>query len=63
VIIPTARRHEGKIAYLDLFAGPGRYQDGKKSTPLLILQQAIADPEMRQMLLTLFAANALNSLQ
>jgi three-Cys-motif partner protein len=54
VIIPTAKRHEGKIAYLDLFAGPGRYQDGTKSTPLLILQQAIADPQMRQMLVTLF---------
>jgi len=54
VIIPTAKKHGGKIAYLDLFAGPGRYQDGTTSTPLLILQQAIADPEMRQMLVTLF---------
>jgi three-Cys-motif partner protein len=54
VIIPTAKAHEGKIAYLDLFAGPGRYQDGTKSTPLLILQQAIADPDMRQMLVAVF---------
>ncbi len=54
VIIPTAKTHGGKIAYLDLFAGRGRYQDGTKSTPLLILQQAIADPEMRRMLVTLF---------
>lgn len=54
VIIPTAKAHGGKIAYLDLFAGPGRYQDGTKSTPLLILQQAIADPDMRQMLVAVF---------
>jgi three-Cys-motif partner protein len=54
VIIPTAKAHGGKIAYLDLFAGPGRYQDGTKSTPLLILQKAIDDPEMGRMLVTLF---------
>ena len=54
VIMPTAKKVGGKIAYLDLFAGPGRYQDGKESTPLLILQQAIADPDMRRMLVTVF---------
>jgi len=54
VIIPTAKKHGRKIAYLDLFAGPGRYQDGTKSTPLLVLQQAIDDPDMRQMLVTVF---------
>ena len=54
VIIPAAKAHGGKIAYLDLFAGPGRYQDGTKSTPLLILQKAIADPDMRQMLVAVF---------
>jgi len=54
VIMSTAKRRGGKIAYLDLFAGPGRYQDGTKSTPLLILQQAIADPDMRNMLVTVF---------
>ena len=43
-----------KIAYIDLFAGPGRYGDGAKSTPLLILEQAIADPEFRQALVTRF---------
>lgn len=43
-----------KIAYLDLFAGPGRYLDGTVSTPLLVLQEAIADPDLRQMLVTIF---------
>ncbi len=54
VIIPTAKKWSNKIAYIDLFSGPGRYKDGSKSTPLLILERAIADPDMSQMLVTLF---------
>jgi three-Cys-motif partner protein len=54
VIIPTAKQTTGKIAYIDLFAGPGRYKDGTKSTPLLVLEKAIQDPDMRQMLVTMF---------
>lgn len=30
-----------KIAYLDLFAGPGRYDDGNPSTPLLVIENTI----------------------
>ncbi|MHB0874453.1 MAG: three-Cys-motif partner protein TcmP [Anaerolineae bacterium] len=44
----------GKFAYIDLFAGPGRYKDGTRSTPLLVLEKAIADPDLRQMLVTIF---------
>jgi three-Cys-motif partner protein len=54
VIIPTAKQHGSRIAYIDLFAGPGRYKDGTTSTPLIILERAISDPDMRQMLVTLF---------
>jgi three-Cys-motif partner protein len=54
VIMPTVKRQAGRIAYIDLFAGPGRYKDGTKSTPLLILEQAIADADMRSMLVTIF---------
>ena len=55
VIMPQARRSpDPKIAYLDLFAGPGRYKDGTKSTPLLILEKAIQDEAMSQMLVTIF---------
>jgi three-Cys-motif partner protein len=54
VVIPTTKRHGNRIAYIDLFAGPGRYDDGTVSTPLLVLQQAISDADMRQMLVTLF---------
>lgn len=54
VILPTVKKQAGRIAYIDLFAGPGRYKDGTKSTPLLILETAIADTDMRQRLVTLF---------
>ena len=54
VIIPTAKRGSGKLGYIDLFAGPGRYLDGTKSTPLLILEQAVHDSDMCEMLVTLF---------
>ncbi len=43
-----------RIAYIDLFAGPGRYKDGTKSTPLLILENAIADENLRGNLVTMF---------
>jgi three-Cys-motif partner protein len=43
-----------KIAYLDLFAGPGRYEDGTKSTPLVILEHAIANEKLRNRLQTIF---------
>lgn len=55
VITPTVKKYGNpKIAYIDLFAGPGRYDDDTKSTPLLVLEQAIKDPELSQMLVTLF---------
>ncbi len=47
-------RGEGRIAYIDLFAGPGRYEDGTKSTPLLVLERAVQDLDLRKMLVTLF---------
>ena len=54
VIMPTAAKHDGKIAYIDLYAGPGRYKDGAASTPLLVLQTAIAHPKMARMLVSYF---------
>lgn len=57
VIIGSAKRRPNsidRIAYIDLFAGPGRYKNGTKSTPLLVLEKAIQDADMREMLATLF---------
>ncbi len=45
---------DNRIAYIDLFAGPGRYSDGTISTPLLILEKAIQDDDMRQRLVAIF---------
>ncbi len=50
-----------KIAYIDLFAGPGRYKDGTQSTPLLVLRHAIGDRDMPQMLVTVFNDNDENN--
>ncbi len=56
VVIPSTKKRGNRIAYIDLFAGPGRYEDGTLSTPLLVLKKAIDDPSpnMREMLVTLF---------
>lgn len=54
VIMPTTSRRDNKIAYVDLYAGPGRYKDGAASTPLLVLGKAIQDPKMASMLAAFF---------
>ncbi len=57
VIIRTQKRyprHSQKIAYIDLFAGPGRYKDGTQSTPLQILRKAIEDPALSERLVAIF---------
>jgi len=48
------KKQPGPVAYVDLFAGPGLYKDGTKSTPLLVLEKAIADADMRERLVTIF---------
>jgi three-Cys-motif partner protein len=53
------RKSQGKmvderIAYIDLFAGPGRYENGSKSTPIKVLEIAIANPKMHDRLKTVF---------
>ena len=54
VIMGAAKKFVGRIAYIDLYAGPGRYKDGAASTPLLVLEKAIAHPVMKTMLVTHF---------
>ena len=55
VMVATAkRRGENRIAYIDLFAGPGRYGDDTRSTPLLVLEKAVQDPDLCKMLVVLF---------
>lgn len=57
VIINTQKRYPSnsqKIAYIDLFAGPGRYKDGTVSTPHMILSKAVEDEDLKNRLVTVF---------
>ena len=42
------------MAYVDLYAGRGIYDDGTKCTPLLVIEKAISDPILRGCLRTYF---------
>ena len=54
VIKGSAWRSGKRIDYIDLFAGPGRYEDGSDSTPLLVLKAALSDDQVAQMLVATF---------
>jgi three-Cys-motif partner protein len=57
IIIGTQKAHPAKaqtLAYVDLFAGAGRYKDGAASTPLKVLQRAISKPDYCERLITIF---------
>lgn len=55
IVIGTTKKYGGgKIAYIDLYAGPGRYKDGAASTPLLVLEKAIENERIRDFLVTYF---------
>jgi three-Cys-motif partner protein len=47
-------KHAERIGYFDFFAGPGRYKTGDKSTPLLILERALALHGLTSRLVTVF---------
>lgn len=55
VVSKTVResRHK-KLAYMDLFCGPGRYKDGAKSVPIHVLETAIQNDFLRDHLVTIF---------
>lgn len=55
IMLPRVRNlPDGRIAYIDLFAGRGQFDDGTPSTPLWVLQNAVKDQELRQRLVTWF---------
>lgn len=63
VMVHKVKRRDNKFCYIDLFAGPGCYRDGNPSTPLIVLEKAINEKEIREKLITVFndkdAKNAL----
>ncbi len=54
IISSTLKGQDKRIAYMDLFAGPGRYVDGTPSTPVIVLEKAIKESDLRERLVTLF---------
>lgn len=55
IVISSAKKWGvNKVAYIDLYAGPGRYKDGAASTPILILEKAIENEKIRNSLVALF---------
>ena len=48
------QKGSGRIAYIDLFAGKGCYDDGTPSTPILVLSEALKNPEIAERLVTRF---------
>ena len=56
IMVGTQKRtgRGNKIGYVDLFAGPGRYEKGAISTPLKVLQTAISKPDLCERLVTIF---------
>jgi three-Cys-motif partner protein len=44
-----------KIAYFDLYAGKGKFDDGTKSTPILVLENALNDSRISQKLVSFFS--------
>jgi len=54
IIAPRAKNRGTRLAYIDLFAGPGRYKDGSLSTPLLVLKTALEMPDLHDRLITVF---------
>lgn len=53
-MLPRLKGPGDRLAYIDLFAGPGRFEDGKASTPLWILNYAIKNPALCARLVTMF---------
>ncbi len=47
-------KYSKEISYIDLFCGPGMYEDGTKSTPILVLQEAIANDDIRERFISIF---------
>lgn len=60
------KKWDCKMAYIDLFCGPGRYADNKPSAPLQIIQSTLADAVLAGKMMFLFNDNDqanINSLQ
>lgn len=57
VILATQKKYPSylqQMAYIDLFAGPGRYDNQSKSTPLMVLETILGNPDLASRMITMF---------
>ena len=54
VTIMNKKAKSDRLAYIDLYSGPGRYEDGSKSTPLRVMDTIIGNDELAQKMVTFF---------
>jgi len=52
--VMKTRTKSGKMAYIDLYSGQGVYEDGSKSTPILILEKALNESLIKTQLISFF---------
>ena len=52
--VMNSKARSEKLAYIDLFSGPGRYADGTKSTPLRVIEQILSNEVLRNKMVVLF---------
>jgi three-Cys-motif partner protein len=53
IILKAPKKHK-QIRYIDLFSGPGVYEDGNFSTPLLLAKSCAQDPELSKIVRLIF---------
>lgn len=54
VMLGTVEKYGSKLCYLDFYAGPGRYRDGSKSTPLNVASTCIENPRLAKVAQLIF---------
>lgn len=54
IVVGAAKARGKPIVYIDMYCGPGRYGDGRPSTPLIVLEKAIANPKVAPELVSIF---------
>jgi three-Cys-motif partner protein len=56
IVLNSQAKYNQKVeaAYVDLFSGPGTYEDGNKSTPLLVMESAVKQTLSRRGLRSYF---------
>ena len=57
------KKRADKMAYLDLFSGPGKYKNDSESTPLLVVKKVLADKELCKKMVMIFNDKDKNTIE